>query len=62
MPSQWNLFVQKIYKEEKAKAKAKGSTYEFKQALKDASDRKSEMGKTRPKVRKTIREQGALIV
>lgn len=45
MPSQWNLFVQKIYKEEKAKAKAKGSTYEFKQALKDASDRKSEMGK-----------------
>jgi len=39
MPSEWNLFVKKIYEE----GKAKDSTYEFKQALKDASKRKSEM-------------------
>jgi hypothetical protein len=38
--SQWNLFVQKVYKE----GKAKDSNYEFKQALSDASKRKSEMG------------------
>jgi hypothetical protein len=38
--SQWNLFVQKVYKE----GKAKDSDYEFKQALSDASNRKSEMG------------------
>jgi hypothetical protein len=38
--SQWNLFVQKVYKE----GKAKDSEYEFKQALSDASKRKSEMG------------------
>jgi hypothetical protein len=38
--SQWNLFVQKVYKE----GKAKDSSYEFKQALSDASKRKSEMG------------------
>jgi hypothetical protein len=40
MPSQWNLFVKKIYEE----GKAKDSNYEFKQALVDASKRKSEMG------------------
>jgi hypothetical protein len=38
-PSQWNLFVKKIYHE----GKAKNSKYEFKQALMDASKRKSEM-------------------
>lgn len=38
--SDWNLFVQKVYKE----GKAKDSEYEFKQALSDASKRKSEMG------------------
>lgn len=39
-PSEWNLFVKKIYHE----GKKKDSSYEFKQALKDASKRKSEMG------------------
>ena len=38
--SSWNLFVKKVYKE----GKAKNSNYEFKQALVDASNRKSEMG------------------
>jgi hypothetical protein len=38
--SQWNLFVKKVYQE----GKAKDSKYEFKQALEDASKRKSEMG------------------
>ncbi len=40
MPSEWNMFVKKIYQE----GKSKDSNYEFKQALKDASKRKSEMG------------------
>jgi hypothetical protein len=39
--SAWNLFVMKIYKE----GKAKNKNYDFKQALDDASMRKSEMGK-----------------
>lgn len=39
MPSEWNMFVKKIYEE----GKAKDSNYEFKQALVDASKRKSEM-------------------
>jgi len=38
--STWNLFVKKVYHEGKAKDK----NYEFKQALVDASKRKSEMG------------------
>lgn len=38
--SAWNIFVQKIYRE----GKAKDAKYEFKQALSDASERKSEMG------------------
>jgi hypothetical protein len=38
-PNKWNLFVQKIYNE----GKAKNSNYDFKQALSDASERKSEM-------------------
>lgn len=40
MPSAWNMFVKKIYEE----GKAKNPSYEFKNALKDASKRKSEMG------------------
>jgi hypothetical protein len=40
MPSEWNMFVKKIYEE----GKSKDSNYEFKQALIDASKRKSEMG------------------
>ena len=42
MPSAWNMFVKKIYEE----GKAKDPSYEFKQALVDASKRKSEMGTT----------------
>jgi biopolymer transport protein ExbB/TolQ len=38
--SDWNIFVKKVY----AEGKAKDSSYEFKQALTDASERKSEMG------------------
>lgn len=38
--SSWNIFVKKIYQE----GKAKDTNYEFKQALTDASKRKSEMG------------------
>lgn len=37
--SDWNIFVKKVY----AEGKAKDSNYEFKQALEDASKRKSEM-------------------
>ena len=40
MPSEWNMFVKKIYEE----GHAKDPNYKFKQALKDASKRKSEMG------------------
>ena len=39
MASKWNMFVKKIYQE----GKSKNSNYEFKQALKDASKRKTEM-------------------
>ena len=37
--SDWNIFVKKVY----AEGKAEDSSYEFKDALKDASSRKSEM-------------------
>ena len=49
--SNWNLLVQKVYKE----GKAKNSNYDFKQALTDASKRKSEMGemKSSTKTNKT---------
>jgi len=40
MPSAWNMFVKKVYEE----GKAKDSNYQFKNALKDASKRKGEMG------------------
>ena len=39
--SAWNLFVKKIYKE----GKSQNKNYSFKQALSDASKRKSEMSK-----------------
>jgi biopolymer transport protein ExbB/TolQ len=48
--SSWNLFVKKVYKE----GKAKNSNYEFKQALVDASKRKSEMGSMKNKTRKSM--------
>lgn len=40
----WNDFVKKIYHE----GHNKDSSYQFKQALKDASKRKSEMGSSTP--------------
>lgn len=40
--SDWNIFVKKVYTE----GKAKNSNYKFKQALEDASKRKSEMKHT----------------
>jgi hypothetical protein len=40
MPSAWNMFVKKIYEE----GHSKNPNYSFKEALKDASKRKSEMG------------------
>jgi len=40
MPSAWNMFVKKIYEE----GHKKNPDYSFKEALKDASKRKSEMG------------------
>ena len=49
MPSAWNMFVKKIYQE----GKAKDSNYEFKQALVDASKRKSEMGHSTSSVKKS---------
>jgi len=39
-PSQWNMFVKKIYHE----GHSSNSKYSFKQALTDASRRKGEMG------------------
>lgn len=42
MPTAWNMFVKKIFQEGR---KQYGKAYKFSQALKDASKRKSEMGK-----------------
>jgi len=41
MLSEWNKFVQKVYRE----GKQKNPNYKFKDALSDASARKGEMGK-----------------
>ena len=46
--SPWNIFVKKVYRE----GKATNASYEFKDALRDASKRKGEMGSTK-KVRKS---------
>jgi hypothetical protein len=43
--SAWNLLVKKVFHEGRKKSKG----YSFKQALNDASRRKSEMGSTRSK-------------
>lgn len=49
--SNWNLFVKKIYNE----GKISNSNYDFKQALSDASKRKSEMNlNNKTKSKKTI--------
>lgn len=53
-PSAWNLFVKKIFHE----GKAKDSGYQFKQALKDASRRKSEMGNSSTKSHTKHRHSG----
>jgi hypothetical protein len=53
--SAWNIFVKKIYKE----GKAKNPKYEFKQALEDASKRKSEMGHSKSKTAKRGRSRHA---
>jgi len=49
MPSEWNMFVKKIYEE----GHSKNPDYSFKQALKDASKRKGEMGHSSSKSHKT---------
>lgn len=54
MPSAWNMFVKKIYDE----GKKKDSSYEFKQALKDASKRKSEMGHSKTSSKNTKKSKG----
>lgn len=46
--SAWNDFVKKIYWENKKKNK----NYQFKEALKEASKRKGEMGKSSTKSKK----------
>lgn len=53
-PSAWNMFVKKIYEE----GKAKNPKYEFKQALMDASKRKSEMGSSTKGTAKKSRGRG----
>jgi hypothetical protein len=53
-PSAWNMFVKKVYEE----GKAKDSKYEFKQALMDASKRKSEMGSSTKGTAKKSRGKG----
>jgi hypothetical protein len=53
--SPWNIFVKKVYHE----GKSKNSSYEFKNALRDASRRKSEMGSSgTKKMRKTHSKRG----
>ena len=50
--SAWNIFVKKVYTE----GKAKDPNYEFKQALEDASKRKSEMGNSSSVSSKTAKK------
>jgi hypothetical protein len=47
--SSWNIFVKKVYRE----GKSTDSNYQFKDALRDASKRKGEMGSSTKKVRNT---------
>jgi hypothetical protein len=44
-PSQWNMFVKKVF----SQGRSKNKNYSFKQALSDASKRKGEMGTMRTK-------------
>lgn len=50
-PSQWNMFVKKIYHE----GRAKNKNYSFKQALTDASKRKGEMGTSNSGTKKSMK-------
>ena len=52
MPSEWNMFVKKIYEE----GKAKDPNYKFKQALVDASKRKSEMGHSKSSNKQSVKQ------
>lgn len=55
--SAWNLFVKKVY----AEGKAKNTSFKFKDALKAASKRKSEMGSSSssgPTKKNTKRRKG----
>lgn len=52
MPSAWNMFVKKIYEE----GHKNNPDYSFKQALKDASKRKSEMGSMSNKMGKSMKK------
>jgi len=51
--SAWNLFVKKIYRE----GKNQNKNYSFKQALADASNRKSEMTKSTSNVESSTMRQ-----
>ena len=53
MPSAWNMFVKKIYEE----GVKKNSNYSFKEALKDASKRKNEMGSSHNVTHKTSKKR-----
>ena len=44
----WNIFVKKVFRE----GKAKNSSYQFKDALRDASKRKGEMGSSHSNTKK----------
>ena len=51
--SSWNIFVKKIYQE----GHAKNKNYSFKQALSDASKRKSEMGSSGSASAKSVKHK-----
>ena len=50
--SPWNIFVKKIYRE----GKSTDSSYQFKNALRDASKRKGEMGSVTQGATKKVRK------
>ena len=52
--SAWNLFGKKVY----AEGKAKNKSFQFKDALKAASKRKSEMGSSSPTKKRTKSRKG----
>ena len=54
--SAWNMFVKKVYGE----GKAKNKSYKFRDALKDASKRKGEMGSSSPTKKRTKSRKGGV--